>query len=70
VEQNNSRGHLNSGKKISGEFVLARGDGSKVFDLVEETLDEVAFAVERRIHGVLFGWPWAELVLDLTPELV
>jgi hypothetical protein len=45
---------LNSARKFSDEFVPARGDGSKVFDLVEETLDEVAFAVERRIHAVLF----------------
>ena len=38
---------MNSGKKIPGELVVARGDGAEVFELVEEALDEIAFAVER-----------------------
>jgi hypothetical protein len=36
-------------EKISGEFVVACGDGSKMPELIEEALDEVAFAVEREI---------------------
>ncbi len=35
--------------RISGEFVVACGDGSKMLEFIEEALDEVAFAVEREI---------------------
>ena len=42
-------GELNAGEEISGEFVVARGDGPKVLEFVEEALDEIAFAVEREI---------------------
>ena len=38
---------MNSGKEISGKFVVACGDSAEVFELVEEALDEIAFAVER-----------------------
>jgi len=34
------------GEEVAGELVIARGDGTEVFELVEEALDEVAFAVE------------------------
>jgi len=37
---------LNSGKEIPSKFVVARGDGAKVLEFVEEALDEIAFAVE------------------------
>ena len=40
---------MDSGEEISGEFVVASGDGAEVFEFVEEALDEVAFAVEREI---------------------
>jgi hypothetical protein len=40
---------VNSSKKISGEFVVARGDGSKMLEFIEEPLDEIAFAIEREI---------------------
>ncbi len=40
---------MNSSEKISGEFVVARGDGSKVLEFIEEALDEIAFAIEREI---------------------
>jgi hypothetical protein len=36
-------------QKISGEFVVAGGDGPEVLELTEEALDEVACAVEREI---------------------
>jgi hypothetical protein len=44
-----SGSQLHSGNKISGEFVVACGDSSKVLEFIEEALDEVAFAVEREI---------------------
>jgi hypothetical protein len=44
VEQDDSGSQLDSGEKISGEFVVACGDGSKMLELIEEALDEVAFA--------------------------
>ena len=44
---------MNSGKKIPGELVVARGDGAEVFELVEEALDEIAFAVERVVACTL-----------------
>jgi len=53
VEQDDSGGELNSGEKISGQLVVARGDGSKVLEFIEEALDEVAFAVEREIANSL-----------------
>ena len=49
VEQDCSGDQLDSGKEISGEFVVARGDGSEVLELIEEALDEVAFAIEREV---------------------
>ena len=48
VEQDHSGGQLDSGEKISGEFVITCGDGT-VLELIEEAFDEVAFAVEREI---------------------
>jgi hypothetical protein len=44
-----------------GELVVARGDGPEMFKLVEETLNEIAFAVEGKIarargFPVGFGW--------------
>ena len=38
---------MNSGEEIPGKFIVARGDSAEVFELVEEALDEIAFAVER-----------------------
>ena len=40
---------MDSSEENFGELVVACGDGSKVFEFIEETLDEVAFAVEREI---------------------
>ena len=37
---------LHAGEEISGEFVVARGDGPKVLEFVEEAFDEIAFAIE------------------------
>jgi hypothetical protein len=40
-------GQLHSGKEISGELGLTRGDSAEVLELIEEALDEIAFAIER-----------------------
>jgi hypothetical protein len=40
---------LNSGEEIPCEFVIARGDGSKVLEFIEEALDKVTLAIEREI---------------------
>ena len=40
---------MQSGEKIARGLLVARRDGSKMFDYIEETLDEIAFAVEREI---------------------
>jgi hypothetical protein len=53
VEEDDSGSELDSGEKISGEFVVAGGNGTKVLELVEEALDKVALAIERKIAG-----PW------------
>jgi len=60
---------LNSGEEISGEFIVARGDGAKVLELVEEALDEVAFAVEREVavpRDLAIGF-WRDHRTDLPP---
>jgi len=59
---------LNSGEEISGEFVVPRGDGTKVLEFVEEALDEVAFAVEREIASarVLAVGLWRNHRVDLA----
>ena len=40
---------MDSSEENVGELVVACRDGSKVFEFIEEALDEVAFAVEREI---------------------
>ena len=40
---------MNSGQEISGEFVVACGDSSKMLESVEEAFDQVPFAVQREI---------------------
>ena len=52
---------MNASEERLGEFVVASGDGPKMLERVEETLDEVAFAVEGEIartrgFSVGFGW--------------
>jgi hypothetical protein len=49
VEQDHSAGELQAGEEISGQFIVARGDGTKVLEFVEEAFDEVALAIEREI---------------------
>ena len=52
---------MNSGEENLGEFVVARGDGPEMFELVEEPLNEIAFAVEgeiARARGFAVGFGW------------
>jgi hypothetical protein len=38
-------------QKVSRQLVVARGDGTKVLEFIEEALDEIALAIEREIAG-------------------
>ena len=51
---------MNAGEEGFGEFVVAGGDGSEMLERVEETLDEIAFAVEGEIacDAGFFGSIW------------
>ena len=40
---------MNAGEESLGEFVVTSGDGPKVLEHVEETLNEIAFTVESEI---------------------
>ena len=40
---------MNAGEEGLGEFVVTGGDGPEMFELVEETLDEIEFAVEGEV---------------------
>ena len=42
VEQDHSGSELDTGEEISGKFVVARGDGAKVLEFIEEAFDEIA----------------------------
>ena len=53
VDQNDGRDQMNAGKKISGEFIVTGGNGTKVLNPVEEALNEVAFTIEHEITGPL-----------------
>ena len=52
---------MNAGEENLGELVVTRGDGPKMLELVEETLNEIAFAVEgevARARGFSVGFGW------------
>ena len=40
---------MQAGEEIAGSFFVARCDASELFDELKETLDEVAFGVEREV---------------------
>ena len=40
---------MQSGQKVPGGFLVARGDTSELFDVIEETLDQIALGVEREV---------------------
>ena len=61
VEEDGGASELNAGKENLGKLVVAGGDGPEMFELVEEALDEIAFAVEgevarARCFSVGFAW--------------
>ena len=52
---------MNASEENLGELVVTRGDGPEMLELVEETLNQIAFAVEGEIarargFSVGFGW--------------
>ena len=49
VEEDGGASELNAGKENLGKLVVAGGDGPEMFELVEEALDEIAFAVEGEV---------------------
>ena len=53
VEEHSTSDQLNCGEVISGELVISGGDATKLLELIEEALDEVAFAVKREITSAL-----------------
>jgi hypothetical protein len=60
---------VNAREKVSREFVVAGGDSTKVLQFIEESLNEIAFAIEgkiarRRYLTVGFGWNhWSDVSL-------
>nr|DAG73331.1 MAG TPA: hypothetical protein [Bacteriophage sp.] len=44
-----SSDELNSAKKGAGQLVISRGDGSELLEIVGETFDQIAFAIECEI---------------------
>ena len=61
VEEDGGAGELHTGKESLGELVVTSGDGSKMLERVEETLNEIAFAVESEIaptRGLSVGFGW------------
>ena len=40
---------MDASKKIPGELVIACRDRTKMLEFVEEALDEIAFAIERKV---------------------
>ena len=40
---------MDASEEVSGQFVVARGDGTKVLEFVEEALDEIALAIEGEV---------------------
>ena len=49
------RDEIEEASIVSGEFVVARGDASEVFDLAEEAFDQVSVFVDRGIEAAPFG---------------
>ena len=51
---------MDGGEEVSGGFVIARGDGTKLFEPAEEVLDQMAGLVEvlvivARVLAIAFG---------------
>lgn len=57
VECNERGGELNGSEKSVCAFVVSRCNGSELFEMIEETLDEIAFAIKREVC-----WPWPDTI--------
>ena len=57
VEAYESCDELNRPEKGACQLVVSRGDSSELLEIVEETLDQVSFAVEHEI-----GVPWCDAI--------
>jgi hypothetical protein len=53
IEPEAGAGDVDEGEVVAGSFVVARSDGAKAFEVVEEDLDEVAEPVELSDEAVL-----------------
>ena len=49
VEEDSSAGEVNAGEEDLCELVVTRGDSPEMLELIEETLNEIAFAVEGEV---------------------
>ena len=49
---------MNAGEEDLCELVVTRGDNPETLELIEETLNEIAFAVEGEVARArgFFGW--------------
>jgi hypothetical protein len=68
VERNERGDELNGSEKSVGKLVVSRCNGSELFEIIEETFDEIAFAIKREVC-----WPgrgaigfWRNHRLDVT----
>jgi hypothetical protein len=48
-------------RKISGDLIVACGDGAEVLEQIEEPLDQIALAIEREVASpldlsIVLGW--------------
>jgi hypothetical protein len=50
---------VDSGKEVSRELVVARRDGAKVLEFIEEALDEITLAIEGKIACSRLLTAWA-----------
>ena len=61
VEEDGGAGEVDGGEENLGELVVTRGNGPEMLELVEKTLNEIAFAVEgevARARGFSVGFGW------------
>ena len=52
---------MDTGQEVSAELIIACGDATKVFEFIEEALDQIAFAIKSEIAvarclSVGLGW--------------
>lgn len=69
-EPNHGTGEDDEGSERGECFFASQGDPTKPFDLVEETLDEVALLVEHPINGQFLGPAGVLFDLGLRAEVL